>query len=352
MKKRIVIHNILFRILVPPIYGVILYILILLIYDSLNQLSENFFSFEAILIVILTFLLFTGLRINILILDKKCPAKSNLKLRISLQFLLGFLFSITLVSIALSVYYKYLISFTSFTSELITFNLIFLLTAIFYNILYFSLLLLDLKNEEELVKENILKENLELELHSYKKEINPELFFGSLEALISLLKFEVKEADNYIQTFSAVYRYILDNRKTELVTLREELKYIDNFIYLLNVRFNNNINVSYNIRISEQSNNIIPCTIQRVLEYIVFSNIITHIHPLKIDISIEADKFVVINSTMNKKLKIKKSVKDNISSIKKAYMYYSNYNAEESISNSAFTIKLPLIKLEDIEELE
>ena len=48
--------NIAFRILFPIISGMILYLAMLTIFDSLDQLGEIFFSQEALFMVVLTYL--------------------------------------------------------------------------------------------------------------------------------------------------------------------------------------------------------------------------------------------------------------------------------------------------------
>ncbi|MFC2138099.1 histidine kinase [Bacteroidota bacterium] len=352
MRKRILIHNLIFRIVVPPIYGVIMYVLILLIFDSLSSLSKNFFNFEALLIILLTYLLFAGLRHTSIILDKKCPSQPNLKLRTSLQFSMGLAYSILLISIVISLYFKYLIGFTSYSTELIAFNIIFGISAVFYNILYFSLTLLTVKNEEKLNKENILKENLEIELMAFKRDINPEFFYGGLETIISLMKYEVKEADAYIQNFSLVYRYILDNRKRELISLRSELQYVTNYLSIINIRYNNNIIVKNNIANNYLMHNIIPCSLQRIIENIVISNVISNLHPLDIDLSIE-NEILIVKSNRNKKLNIPESVHLNFKSIQKAYSYFTNSNIEKvDVEEDYEFVKIPLLKLDKIEELE
>ena len=80
-----IIHNPVFRIFTPIFYGVTMYILILLIFDSIQQLSDNFFSIEVFLCVIITYLIFETLRFYALIVEKKCPVKCNVSYRISIQ---------------------------------------------------------------------------------------------------------------------------------------------------------------------------------------------------------------------------------------------------------------------------
>ena len=56
MKQQLYINNVIFRILFPAIAGLILYLAMLMVFGSLDQLAESFFSQEALFIIILTYL--------------------------------------------------------------------------------------------------------------------------------------------------------------------------------------------------------------------------------------------------------------------------------------------------------
>ena len=116
MNRRIS-DNIVFRILFPPISGMILYLAMLTIFDSLDQLSDSFFSQEAAFIVILTYL---NHELTLLLVRRW---KGSLVLHFSI-----ILVSSILVNSALtSAYFIYLLGYMNFRTELLTINILFLL---------------------------------------------------------------------------------------------------------------------------------------------------------------------------------------------------------------------------------
>ena len=160
MKDKIFLHNILFRIFTPPVFGALIYILILLIFDSLDQLINNFFSNEVLLIIILTYVLFLCMRQVIVILEKKCPIETKIRNRILIQLFINGLLSIVITTGIISFYFIFFLGYSSFSEELIIFNLVFLITSIFYNMLYFSIFFLFQKNEMVIEKERIFYDNV------------------------------------------------------------------------------------------------------------------------------------------------------------------------------------------------
>ena len=106
MKERTFIHNILFRVIYPPVTGLCAYLVVLMVFDSLDQLSDNFFSREAFLLVLLAYLQTESSVLLIGILDHRLPFEMHYTLRILTQFCLAALTGIVLVSSGLLIYFR------------------------------------------------------------------------------------------------------------------------------------------------------------------------------------------------------------------------------------------------------
>ena len=94
-----------------------------------------------------------------------------------------------------------------------------------------------IKNESELKKEDLKRQYLEHQLEIFNNEINPDLLFQSLETLISLVHHNLDTAEDFVDRLALVYRYILDNRKKELVSVDEEIRTSKNLVYLFKEKF-------------------------------------------------------------------------------------------------------------------
>ena len=62
---------------------------------------------------------------------------------------------------------------------------------------------------------------------SLKNQINPHFLFNSFNVLSDLIHEDQKLADSFLSKLSDLYRYVLDSREKELVSLAEELEFIE-----------------------------------------------------------------------------------------------------------------------------
>jgi len=203
----------------------------------------------------------------------------------------------------------------------------------------------------EINKERILKENIEYKLYTFKREINPDLFYSSLETLISLISFKKNEAEKFISKLSSIYRYILDNKKKELVDLRDELNNLKNLSYLLNLRYDNNIILKISIKDEFLRDKLIPCTLQIFLEHAASSNIVSSLQPLKINCYIEDSEFLAFTNSASPRINI---TTDNsiLETVNKSYSYFTDKQIENIELKKENKIKVPLIKVDEIESIE
>ena len=342
MKYKFFIHNIVFRIVTPPLFGILVYVLVLLIFDSLDQLSDNFFSQEVLLNMGLAYLFMESMRVVIVVLDKIFPVSKNINLRIAIQFLVNSILSILIVSLTISLYFYYIVGFSSFRTELITFNAIFLISCILYNILYFSIVFLYEQSKIELQKENTERKNIEYQLQSFINQIIPEFLYISLETLISLIKKDTKLTDELIDNLSKVYRYTLDNKYAEMLSIKEEMDSVDSLLFVLNASFANNIFFIKNIDDKYLNFGIIPCTIQYFIRKAVFQNIVSENQSLSINCEIEGD-FIILKYIENKRLIIRSDEENLLENIQKAYSFYTENKLEIIITEKICRIKIPLL---------
>jgi hypothetical protein len=109
--KKYFIHNAFFRLLAPPVYGVLIYLIILLINNSLLQVNELFSSEEVYMCIGLTFLCFESARIVIFLLNRFLKGKYA-KTRLLIQLIAGTIVPTVLVMLAISLYFTYVIGFS------------------------------------------------------------------------------------------------------------------------------------------------------------------------------------------------------------------------------------------------
>src|SRR6185436_1180953 len=125
--KRIFIHNPFFRIFAPPVYGMVVYLIILLIHNDVGQLGTLVSNQEVYVSIALTLLSFESMRLVIVLL-----ARLKTQNKAAIQVLATTVISTLIVLVAISQYYKLIIGFDISPREMFLFGSIFVLTALLY----------------------------------------------------------------------------------------------------------------------------------------------------------------------------------------------------------------------------
>lgn len=139
------------------------------------------------------------------------------------------------------------------------------------------------------------EQNLIFQNETLKNQVNPHFLFNSLNTLSSLVNTQVEIAGQFIGRLSLIYRYILENGQKVKVSLKDELTFISDFFYLHEIRNEGKIILSINIKDTDNYE-ILPVSLQLLIENAIKHNMATLEKPLKITIYIEEQNIVVKNN--------------------------------------------------------
>jgi sensor histidine kinase YesM len=158
------------------------------------------------------------------------------------------------------------------------------------------------KNEILFENEQIKTENLQIQLNSLKNQLNPHFLFNSLNTLSWLINDDKAKSQRYLQKLSQVLRYSLNMQEQTWVSLTEELALVDDYVFLLKIRFDENLEVIKTVNHSEKYK-IPPLSIQLLIENAIKHNIVSAQTPLKITIELnDSQKTVRVGNSVHKKL--------------------------------------------------
>jgi len=144
----------------------------------------------------------------------------------------------------------------------------------------FGLLFLQKWKKTSVEKEKIQKEQIQTELLALKSHISPHFLFNNLNILSSLIEPSNHEAQEYLERFAEVYRYVLNTRKVELINLKEELKFMDSYRFLLLRRFPKELRFKMNISVDYQNFLLPPLSLQMIVENAIKHNKLSEHNPL------------------------------------------------------------------------
>ncbi len=197
--------------------------------------------------------------------------------------------------------------------------------------------------------EQLKRENIASQFETLKSQVNPHFLFNSLNTLITIIPEDPQLAVAFVQKLSNVYRYILQNKDKDVVTLAEEMKIAEAYLFLLKTRFGENLQVNTNIPSAQLSKFIAPLTIQMLLENAIKHNVISTEKPLHIDLYIEKDQALVVKNNLQRKSSVPDSTQTGLANISQRYKLLCQQAVEVIVTASNFIVVLPLLTVERAE---
>ncbi len=176
-----------------------------------------------------------------------------------------------------------------------------------------------------------------------KQQVNPHFLFNSLNILDALvLDGQDKEASEYIHKLAGIYRYMLRNEEESVVTLRDEMTYVEMYRDLLKVRFQEGFNVEVSIPSDDMSRHVVPCSVQLLIENATKHNAVSPSKPLNVSVVSDGQTVTVTNNLIPKITEAQSSGLG-LNYIRQQYKERSGKGIEIIRTDEFYTVKLPLL---------
>ncbi len=274
-------------------------------------------------------------------LQQKHPWKEGITKRLFLEIVFTTLTACTLIVIlSLGTHFtinpKENLQKSIFEDLIVAIIMNFVLVAITEGIFFFR----EWKNTE-VEAERFKKESIKAQFESLKNQVNPHFLFNSLNTLSSLIDHDRAMSKEFLDDLSDIYRYVLQHRDEELVTLKEELDFIASFTRLLKKRHGQGVFFQINILENDQIKGIPPMTLQLLVENAVKHNIASKKKPLKVEVFSQDNKLTVRNNLQRKKEVFSTGV--GLENIKNRYAFLVDESIEVRETQNSFEVILPLI---------
>jgi len=197
----------------------------------------------------------------------------------------------------------------------------------------------------QLEAEQLKKQNIEAQFEALRNQINPHFLFNCFNVLSTLVHKDAEASAKFISQLSNVYRYLLYNQEKKIVSLKEELAFLDSYTYLLRTRFNENLVIEN--KISDRSDVVMvaPATLQMLIENAIKHNIASKKSPLTILLE-KHDDYISVTNTLQKKEIEEESTKIGLKNIVSRYKLLSDKPVKIEETESRFIVKLPILHVE------
>lgn len=203
-------------------------------------------------------------------------------------------------------------------------------------------------NESILAAEKLQKESTQAQLESLRTQVNPHFLFNSLNTLVALIPLDAQKSIEFVRKLSEVYRFLLKAQNSELISVEEEMKVVSSYLFLLETRFQNALQVEVQVQVSVYSKFIPPVSIQLLIENCVKHNVISKYKTLHIKIYV-SDNDLIVQNTLQKKNEIEDSTGMGLSNIRKRYALLSERTIDVKQTAEYFIVRLPLLEIQTAE---
>ena len=217
------------------------------------------------------------------------------------------------------------------------------IAVIFITHVYETVFLIKERENDIIQFEKLERAKAEAELGALKSQIDPHFMFNSLNTLSHLIKTDSNKALQFNENLSDVYRYILMNKDRELVQLKEEINFLNNYFALLRLRFGKGVELFINGSNKYDRFLIPPISLQILLENAIKHNKIDDKNPLHINLQLMDSKIIVSNKIKSKTLEIK-SPHTGLKNLNERYKLITQKEIEINSNNDFFSVSLPLLK--------
>jgi hypothetical protein len=211
------------------------------------------------------------------------------------------------------------------------------IVVIFHVIYYYN------KYQQGRIKEQkVIAGTASAKFDALKNQLDPHFLFNSLNVLSSLIDENPDSAQKFTTALSKVYRYVLEQKNKELVTVDEELQFAKTYMSLLKMRFEDSIIFEIPEKASNPDSKVVPLSLQLLLENAVKHNMVTSSKPLHIKI-FEAGGNLVIENNLQPKQIVKKSSGVGLANIKQRYELLTNKKVFINQEAKRFAVAIPML---------
>ncbi len=314
------------------------------IYKWLFFKNKNPFEKDLILNTIMILLIWQG---NVQIdkmLNKRYAWVGNPKKRLILQIICCTLFTALALFIMMYILHQLrfgdgrIINRKMIETFIPSLGITYIILAVYICIQFFNAL-----RNSMIEVEKYKNESTYAQLQNLKNQLNPHFLFNNLSVLSALVYKNQDKAVDFINELSKVYRYVLDSKNTELVTLKEELDFLAHYIYLLKIRFENSLFISVKILDDTEGGYVLPMCLQTLLENTIQHNEASQTKPLKVSIYTTDDTLVVENTLQPRSDKTN-STQTGLKNIELRYAFFTDQKVAILQTENVYKVAIPLLK--------
>lgn len=291
--------------------------------------------------------LFFGCAFIIGFLNKRMPWKNQFSRRIFVEILMIFSYTTLTQYLIILLLEGTPMFIIEVTPELIFRNIIFsntitlIVVAMIEGIYFFQNW-----RQSMLAAERLEKEHLQSSLSNLRAQLDPHFMFNSLNVLSTLIRTDPLRAEQFVEDFAKVYRYLLEVKNDMAVPLKDELAFVERYLNLQKIRFHEGLQYHVNINPEHLNLYLPPLSLQEMVGNAIKHNIISREHPLQLRLLSNGKGLIVENNVQSRTSGVI-STGVGLQNLRERYRYLSAEEPRFELADGKYKAYLPLIKLEE-----
>jgi two-component sensor histidine kinase len=195
-------------------------------------------------------------------------------------------------------------------------------------------------------KVRLEKENVATQLVLLRNQVSPHFFMNTLNNIHSLIDINKEEAKEAIIKLSRMMRYLLYETETEKTTLRREIEFLESYINLMKLRFNEKVVITLNLPSFIPDKTIPPFIFTSLIEN-AFKHGVSYIEEsfISIDLTMGEERLIlVVKNSKSGQPRIEEFSGIGIENTRKRLelLYGKNYHLDIIDNKDLFTVILSI----------
>jgi sensor histidine kinase YesM len=233
------------------------------------------------------------------------------------------------------------------TSVSITCGILYAVLTLQLVLLYEALFLSKERELDVKIVDQLDHERVQAEITALKAELDPHFIFNALTTVSHLTSIAPETARSFTQKLAQVYKYFLINKDRELISLSDELRFIEDYFYLLQIRYDHSVHLRLQVDHVLETAMVLPCSLQLLVENAIKHNRFSESQPLHVVISVN-ETFVTVENEVRRPAYPVESTRIGLLHLRQHYRLACNREITVEASEEVFKVHLPLIKQQSI----
>lgn len=187
------------------------------------------------------------------------------------------------------------------------------------------------------------RQNKENEMALLKHQLDPHFIFNNLCTLDGLIDNRPEDAHLFLSLWSKFYRYLVNHIADDTVVVSEAIRFIRVYFAMMEVRFPKHFLVTIDERLDECNDEILPMSLQILVENAIKHNIHSGEHPIAISILYE-DNYIIVRNTYRPNNINKDSARIGLKNLRSRYLFISQKDCYVEKRQGYFEVRIPIIE--------